>query len=207
MTRKTTKNDGFLTVFWSFWVLGPILAHQTAKFKLSGQFCFSRHPWGPRERLSSEVIWNETKISWSGHCDFFFLYYQYLQNYLLSRFKVFSPYKTWIFLTFNLDQKQFWTIFVIQMVVTHPIFDYFRRPSHVGAWPPHVMPVCQRLLDTYMCIASIEMCPFLYKMNSRIISFTFGCFGYCLALPGPRLNEGCHKVWVFLLCRKTLTVL
>ena len=95
-------------------------------------------------------------------------------------FTLFSPYETWIFLTFNLDQKQFWTIFSIQMVVTHPMFDYFRRPSHVGAWPPHVMPVCQRLLDTYMCIASIEMCPFLYKMNSRIISFTFGCF--CLVL-------------------------
>ena len=37
----------FLSFFWSFWVLGPILAHQTAKFQLSGQFCFSRHPWGP----------------------------------------------------------------------------------------------------------------------------------------------------------------
>ena len=56
MTWKTTKNDGFLTVFWSFWVLGPILAHQTAKFKLSGQFRFSRHPWGPWGRQSSGVI-------------------------------------------------------------------------------------------------------------------------------------------------------
>ena len=56
MTTKTAKNDGFLMVFWSFWVLGPILAHQTAKFKLSGQFCFSRHPWGPWERQSSGVI-------------------------------------------------------------------------------------------------------------------------------------------------------
>ena len=36
MTRKTSKNDGFLTVFQSFLVLGPILAHQTIKFKLSG---------------------------------------------------------------------------------------------------------------------------------------------------------------------------
>ena len=36
--------------------MGPILAHQTAKFKLSGQFCFSRHPWGPWGRLSSGVI-------------------------------------------------------------------------------------------------------------------------------------------------------
>ena len=36
----------FLMVFRSFWFLGPILAHQTAKFKLSGQFCFSRHPCG-----------------------------------------------------------------------------------------------------------------------------------------------------------------
>ena len=56
MTWKTTKNDGFLTVFWSFWVLDPILAHQTAKFKLSGQFRFSRHPWGPWGRQSSGVI-------------------------------------------------------------------------------------------------------------------------------------------------------
>ena len=56
MTWKTTKNDGFWTVFWSFWVLGPILAHQTAKFKLSGKFCFSRHPWGSWERQSSGVI-------------------------------------------------------------------------------------------------------------------------------------------------------
>ena len=30
--------------------------HQTAKFKLSGQFRFSRHPWGPWGRLSSGVI-------------------------------------------------------------------------------------------------------------------------------------------------------
>ena len=29
-------------VFWNFWILGPILAHQTAKFELYGQFCFSR---------------------------------------------------------------------------------------------------------------------------------------------------------------------
>ena len=36
--------------------MGPILAHQTAKFKLSGQFRFSRHPWGPWGRLSSGVI-------------------------------------------------------------------------------------------------------------------------------------------------------
>ena len=56
MTRKTSKNDGFLTVFQSFLVLGPILAHQTIKFKLSGQFRFSRHPWGPWGRLSSGVI-------------------------------------------------------------------------------------------------------------------------------------------------------
>ena len=53
MTTKTTKNCVFLMVFWSFWVLGPILAHQTAKFELSGQFCFSRHPWGHQ---SSGVI-------------------------------------------------------------------------------------------------------------------------------------------------------
>ena len=47
-------------VFWcffkSFWVLGPILAHQTDKFKLNGQFCFSKYPWGPWRRLSSGVI-------------------------------------------------------------------------------------------------------------------------------------------------------
>ena len=44
MTGKTTKNDGFLMFFSSFWVLGLILVHQTAKFELSGQFGFSRHP-------------------------------------------------------------------------------------------------------------------------------------------------------------------
>ena len=54
--KKNNKNDGFLMFFWSFWVLGPILAHQTAKFKLSGQFRFSRHPWGPWGRLSRRVI-------------------------------------------------------------------------------------------------------------------------------------------------------
>ena len=56
MTRKTTKNDVFLMVFLNFWVLSPILVHQTAKFKFSGQFCFSRHPWGPWGHLSSGVI-------------------------------------------------------------------------------------------------------------------------------------------------------
>ena len=56
MTTKTTENGSFLMVFWSFWLLGPILAHQTAKFKLSGQFCFSRHPLGPWGRQSSGVI-------------------------------------------------------------------------------------------------------------------------------------------------------
>ena len=45
-----------MVFFQSFWVLGPILAHQTAKFKFSGQFRFSRHPWGPWERQSSGVI-------------------------------------------------------------------------------------------------------------------------------------------------------
>ena len=43
-------------VFWNLWVLGPILAHQTARFKLSGQFRFSRHSWGPWGHLSSRVI-------------------------------------------------------------------------------------------------------------------------------------------------------
>ena len=56
MTRKTTKHDGFLYVLWSFCGLGPILAHQTAKFKLSGQCPFSWHPWGPWGCLSSGVI-------------------------------------------------------------------------------------------------------------------------------------------------------
>ena len=53
--KKTSKNDGFGTVFQSFLVLGPILAHQTTKFKLSGWFCFSRHPWDPWGRLNSGV--------------------------------------------------------------------------------------------------------------------------------------------------------
>ena len=42
-------------VFWTFLVLGPILAHQTTKFELSGWFCFSRHPWDPWGRLNSRV--------------------------------------------------------------------------------------------------------------------------------------------------------
>ena len=56
LTKKIVKNDGFLTVFWSFLVLGPILAHQTTKFELSGWFHFSRHPCGPWGRLNSGVI-------------------------------------------------------------------------------------------------------------------------------------------------------
>ena len=36
MTRKTSKNDDFLIFFQSFLVFGPILVHQTTKFKLSG---------------------------------------------------------------------------------------------------------------------------------------------------------------------------
>jgi hypothetical protein len=54
--KKTSKNDGFWTVFQSFLVLGPILAHQTTKFKLSGCFCFSRHSLGSWGRLNSGVI-------------------------------------------------------------------------------------------------------------------------------------------------------
>ena len=56
MTRKTSKNDGFLILFRSFLVLDPILAHQTTKFELRW-FCFSRRPWGPWGRLSSRVIY------------------------------------------------------------------------------------------------------------------------------------------------------
>ena len=56
MTRNTTKSDGFLMVFQNFLVLGPFLALQTAKFELSGQFCFSRHPWVSWGSQSSGVI-------------------------------------------------------------------------------------------------------------------------------------------------------
>ena len=59
MFKKPQKWQGKqqkIIVFWSFWVLSPILGHQTAKFKLSGQFRFSRHPWGPSGHLSSWVI-------------------------------------------------------------------------------------------------------------------------------------------------------
>jgi hypothetical protein len=56
MTRKTSKNHRFLTLFWSVLVLDPILVHQTTKFEFSGQFCFSRHPWGSWGRQSSGVI-------------------------------------------------------------------------------------------------------------------------------------------------------
>ena len=51
--QKTVEKPSFLTLFQSFLVLNPILAHQTTKFKISGQFCFSRHPCG---RQSSGVI-------------------------------------------------------------------------------------------------------------------------------------------------------
>ena len=60
--QKTCQNtiifDIFLVnseVFQTFLVLGPILAHQTTKFQLSGWFCFSRHPWEPWGRLNSGV--------------------------------------------------------------------------------------------------------------------------------------------------------
>ena len=56
ITRKTSKNYEFLTPFWSFLVLDSILAHQTTKFKLSGWFSFSRHPWGSWGHQSSGVI-------------------------------------------------------------------------------------------------------------------------------------------------------
>ena len=59
-TTELIKNMSKMMVFWqvfgSFLVLGPILAHQTTKFKLSGYFCFSRHPWEPWGRLNSGVI-------------------------------------------------------------------------------------------------------------------------------------------------------
>ena len=42
-------------VFLAFLVLGPILAHQSTKFQLSGWFCFPRHPWEPWGRLNSGV--------------------------------------------------------------------------------------------------------------------------------------------------------
>ena len=52
--QKTVKKPSFFVVFLvisevfqTFKLLGPILAHQTTKFELSGWFCFSRHPWGP----------------------------------------------------------------------------------------------------------------------------------------------------------------
>ena len=48
-TQKLQETRFFLT----FQLLDPILAHQTAKFELSGQFCFTRHPWGPWGRQSS----------------------------------------------------------------------------------------------------------------------------------------------------------
>ena len=56
--EKPSFFDIFLAnseVFWTFLVLGPILAHQTTKFQLSGWFCFSRHPWESWECLNSGV--------------------------------------------------------------------------------------------------------------------------------------------------------
>ena len=54
--EKHQKIMFFLTVFWSSWVLGPILAHHTTKFELNGQFYFSIHPWGAWGSQSSGVI-------------------------------------------------------------------------------------------------------------------------------------------------------
>ena len=52
--QKTIEKPSFFVVFlvisevfWKLWLLGPILAHQSTKFEISGWFCFSRHPWGP----------------------------------------------------------------------------------------------------------------------------------------------------------------
>ena len=56
LEKQNCPLSGFLMFFWSFWVLGPILAHQTTKFKLSGWFRFSRHPWDLWGRLNSGVI-------------------------------------------------------------------------------------------------------------------------------------------------------
>ena len=56
--QKTIIFDTFFVnseVFQTFLVLGPILAHQTTKFELSGRFRFSRHPWDPWGRINSGV--------------------------------------------------------------------------------------------------------------------------------------------------------
>ena len=52
--QKTVKKSSFFgvflvicEVFWTFLVFDWFLAQKTSKFKLSGWFCFSRHPWGP----------------------------------------------------------------------------------------------------------------------------------------------------------------
>ena len=45
-----------LTVFWSFFILGSILAHQTSKFKFSGSWRIFRHPWDPWVRVNSGGI-------------------------------------------------------------------------------------------------------------------------------------------------------
>ena len=46
---------GDLDSLGAFGLLSPILAHQSAKFELSGQFCISRLPWGPWESQSSRM--------------------------------------------------------------------------------------------------------------------------------------------------------
>ena len=62
LTKKNVKNDGFSTVFRSFSVLGPILAHQTTKYELSGWFRFSSHPREPWGRLNSGVAQELAKL-------------------------------------------------------------------------------------------------------------------------------------------------
>ena len=61
--------------------MGPILAHQTAKFKLSGQFRFSRHPWGPQS-IGVICIWKKYQLfcdSGAALADFF-IYMKMLPN-------------------------------------------------------------------------------------------------------------------------------
>ena len=103
--QKTIKKPPFSVVFvviyevfWTFKLLGPILAHQTTKFELSGQFRFSRHPWGPWGRQSSGVIWNETKISWFGHCVLYLEWIDSIKGYGLTQDVINGPHcKLWNF--------------------------------------------------------------------------------------------------------------
>ena len=99
-------------VFWSFWVLGPILEHPTAKFELSGQFCFSRHPLGPWGCQSSGdiCIWKIYQLFFDSGAALadFFTFMKVLANVSFISIRIpKSSLKARFFLTLGLGHQIF----------------------------------------------------------------------------------------------------